>query len=801
MTQLLKYITYFTITLVSLIIIALSGTTLYIATNLPQVDLLSEIKLQTPLRVYSSDGLLIGEFGDKKRIPVSQKEIPSTLKNAFLSAEDANFYEHNGISIKGIGRALIQAISQSETQTGGSTITQQVAKNYFLTPERTIIRKIREIFLAIKIEKKLSKDDILELYVNKIFLGNRAYGVGAAAQVYYGKTIDQLTIAEAAMIAGLPKAPSTSNPIRNPKRALERRNWILARMHKLGYIDDEELIIAQQTPVAAKKHATEIELYAPYVAEAARQKALKTLGEDAIHDGYKIVTTIDSSLQLKAQNALKKGLENYDWRHGYRPRKTILESTDPESINNFLKTTPIIDGIQPAVVTQIDEQQLEVTTVNNEKVLLKDLTDLSIFKPYINEDRKGPTPSSLKAIFSLGSTVYIRPNNTTWEIAQIPQIEGAFIALNPFDGAMLAMVGGYSFKKSKFNRVTQARRQMGSNMKPFIYSAAIHDKLSPASLINDAPIVFDDDNLDKAWRPTNDGGQFLGPTRLRVGLYRSRNLVSIRVLQKIGINYARNYLGRFGFEKYRLPKDLSLSLGSASFSPLEAARAYAVFANHGFLIDPYLIKRIIDIEDNIVYESNPKLACQDCQEQTAITSFKSALNQSPLIDSQLLTQKVNYAPRVIPAEDAFLIDSILRDVTKKGTGWRAGKALKRNDISGKTGTTNGPTDVWFSGYHPSVVAVSWAGFDNNANIGNREYGGTVALPIWIDFMTKALDGKAKEPLKPPKGIVSLLINKESGKRTSPGDPNAIFEYFKKNKLQRLQVEPTTPNQVEIEDIF
>lgn len=804
MTKTIKYIIYVTFTFLCMGIIAITGTILTIAPHLPEVDSLTEIKLQTPLRIYTSKGLLIGEFGDKKRTPINIETIPPQLKNAFLAAEDANFYSHNGISIKGLSRALYQAVAQTGVQTGGSTITQQVAKNYFLTPDRTIIRKIREMLLAVEMEKTLSKDKILELYLNKIFLGNRAYGVVAAAQVYYGKTLNELTLAQSAMLAGLPKAPSSGNPIRNPERALERRDWILSRMLGLGHITEHEFESAVNSTLTAKKHGVEIESYAPYIAEMARQKVANLFGDDALNDGLNVYTTINANLQEKATSALKLGIENYDLRHGMRPFEAHLEEITPKSKKMLFDATPNFGGLIPALVVEVTEKQLILELKDGESVTLNWDDGLSDARSYINENVKGPKPKKAQDIAVIGDLIRIREKNDGYKLAQLPEAEGAIISIDPSNGAIQALVGGYDFYKSKFNRVTQARRQMGSNMKPFIYAAAISKNLNAASIINDAPIVFHDNKLENAWRPTNDGGRFLGPTRLRVALYRSRNLVSIRILKQIGIKYARSYVSRFGFDRRDLPHNLSLALGTASFSPLQAARAYSTFANNGFLIDPFIIEKITDTDSNILYEADPVIACDNCFDKK--TQLETGIYQP--IEDQFTPSKSNIGPeqdkiaeRVLSPEDAFIMDSMLRDVTKKGTGWRAGKSTGRSDIGGKTGTTNGPTDTWFSGYHPNLVTVVWVGFDDNRNMGNREYGGTAALPVWLDLMNFALKDLPVTPLKIPEGITSILINKETGERALPGQSNTIFEYFKEGNTPKSQKKKVIESKVNIQDIF
>ena len=536
----------------------------------------------------------------------------------------------------------------------------------------------------------------------------------------------------------------------------------------------------------------------------ARQKVANLFGDEALNDGLNVYTTINAELQEKATSALKLGIERYDLRHGMRPFEAHLEEITPKTKKMLFDETPKFGGLIPALVVGVTEKQLILELKDGRSVTLNWDDGLSDARSYINENAKGPRPKKAEDVAVIGDLIRITEQGDSYKLAQLPEVEGAIISLDPANGAIQALVGGYDFYKSKFNRVTQARRQMGSNMKPFIYAAAISKNLNAASIINDAPIVFHDNKLENAWRPTNDGGRFLGPTRLRVALYRSRNLVSIRILKQIGIKYARSYVSRFGFDRRDLPHNLSLALGTASFSPLQAARAYSTFANNGFLIDPFLIEKITDTDGNILYEANPEIACDNCFDKK--TQLEAGIYQP--IEDQITPSKSNIgqeqdkiAERVLSPEDAFIMDSMLRDVTKKGTGWRAGKSTGRSDIGGKTGTTNGPTDTWFSGYHPNLVTVVWVGFDDNRNMGNREYGGTAALPIWLDLMNFALKDLPVTPLKIPEGITSILINKETGERALPGQSNTIFEYFKEGNTPKLQKKKVIESRVNIQDIF
>lgn len=738
---------------------------LYLAPQLPDVNSLKEIQLQTPLRIYTRDTKLISEYGEKRRTPVTYSEIPPLFTQAILSAEDDRFYEHGGVDLTSLLRAVGQLVKSGRIQTGGSTITMQVARNYFLTHKQTFTRKFNEILLALHIERALSKDEILELYVNKIFLGNRAYGIEAAARVYYGKSINELTLAQLAMIAGLPKAPSTYNPLVNPERALVRRNWILERMHKLGHIDREALEVASSQPVTASYHGPVVDLPAPYAAEMARQFSLEKFGISAYEDGYSIITTLDSRLQTAAESAVIKGALAYDQRHGFRGAEAHhdIQGLDQSDIHKLLLKEKIIGGLEPAVIVEMAAETITLLVREGVTLDLDWSSQKKLLRPYISENTLGPTPGSPDAVFSRGDLVRLgKQDDNTWQITQLPKNQAALVALRPDDGAILALVGGFDFYASKYNRITQANRQPGSNFKPFIYATALEQGYTAASLVNDAPIVFDDDKLESSWRPENSSGKFYGPTRLREALYQSRNLVSIRLLKALGVNTAINGIERFGFSRDSLPKDLSLALGSHAVKPLSIAQGYAAFANGGFFVEPYLVSEIRDSENHVVYSANPLTVCRDCAPQ------------DPATPASVTTRP---AQRIMEPRIAYIMDSILRDVIQKGTARKA-RVLGRQDIAGKTGTTNGPTDAWFSGYNPGIVATAWLGFDQNLNLGKREYGGSAALPIWIDFMRVALEGVPETLAPQPEGIITVRINPETGKRALPGEKNAIFELFR-----------------------
>jgi len=793
-------------------LLVFSGLFLYLSPKLPAVEALRQVKLQTPLRIYSSDNKLIGEFGEKRRNPITYNEIPQDYINAILAAEDDQFYSHHGVSIKALLRATSQLLQTGHIQTGGSTITMQVARNFFLTRKQTFARKFNEILLALQIERELSKEEILELYINKIYLGNRAYGIQAAARVYYGEDIGELNLAQLAMIAGLPKAPSAYNPIVNPARSLVRRNWILGRMLELDFIDQQLHDEAVNEPITARYHGLNLDLHAPYIAEMARKKAIELFGEAAYTDGYQVYTTVDSRLQQSAQQAVRNGLLTYDKRHGYRGPEQTLESRSDAVEDGFddqhwietLKSLPSFAGLQAAAVTYIGEQEIEALLANGEIIQIPWQNGLRQARAYISENRLGPKPQQAADLFKEGDVIRVsRDSNGQWRLSQIPTAQAALVALNPENGGIKSLVGGLDFHQSHFNRATQAARQPGSNFKPFIYTAALEHGFTPATLVNDAPIVVDDASLEGTWRPENSGGKFLGPTRLRQALYQSRNLVSIRILRSLGINRTIEDMDRFGFDKDKLPRDLSLALGSYGLTPLEVAAGYAIFANGGYRVDPFLVQRIEDLDGETVYHHLPLTVCRDCEmvadaESTEIAADyestpenqEESSNLEELLGAEAAMPRepaLPQAPRVVDERVAYIIDSILRDVIQKGTGRRA-RVLGRKDLAGKTGTTNGPTDAWFSGYSPQIVATTWLGFDQNLLLGRREFGGSAALPIWIDFMRTALEGQPEINRPQPDGLVTVRIDPKSGKRALPSNPNAIFEVFRSANAPEMEEE-------------
>ncbi len=728
------------LTFLILALVTAAGALLYFLPQLPSEEAIKEVRLQVPLRIYTRDGRLMGVFGEQRRIPVHLDEVPEPLRLAFLAAEDDRFYKHPGVDYQGLLRAAFKLLQTGEKRQGGSTITMQVARNFFLSSEKTFTRKIKEILLAFKLEHALDKDTIFELYLNKIYLGHRAYGVAAAAQVYYGKTLDQLTLAEMAMIAGLPKAPSRYNPITDPQRALARRAYVLERMRKLGYIDEQAFQEALRAPLTASLHDFSIEVEAPYAAEMARAFAVERFGEAAYTQGLVVYTTLDPDLQRAARKALRQALLDYDRRHGYRG--PAGHAAGPGDLDRW----PEVGGLVPALVTEVKGQSAVLMAKGRGPVTLP-WEGMAWARPYRTPDRLGPAPKRAGDILKAGDVVYLRPKGDTWALAQPPEVEGALVALSPEDGAILALSGGFDFQRSNFNRVTQAHRQPGSNFKPFIYSAALEKGFTPASLINDAPVVIDG---QVAWRPENYSGRFHGPTRLREALVHSRNLVSIRILRAIGIDYAIAYLERFGFRAKELPRGLSLALGSASVTPLEIARGYAVFANGGHLIAPYLIARIEAMDGTVLWQAEPPRVCEDC---------------------------AHPAPRTITPQNAYLMTSMMKDVIRRGTGRRA-LVLGRRDLAGKTGTTNDQKDAWFSGFNADLVATAWVGFDTPRPLGRRETGARAALPMWIAFMKEALEGRPERSLPRPTGLVTVRIDPHTGLLAAPGQKDALFETFR-----------------------
>lgn len=744
------------------------GMYLYIYPSLPDMTLLKEAPLEQPLQVYTKDNVLIAEFGEKLSIPVKYEKIPPRMIHAFLAAEDSSFFEHNGVSFKGLGRALSESVGGGGAQTGGSTITMQVAKNYYLSPERTLRRKLTEIFLARKIEQTLTKEEIFSLYVNKIFLGKNAYGIGAAAKVYYNKRLDQLTLAEMAMISGLPKAPSKYNPVANPERALERRNWILGRMLQLGFITQQAYATAIQEPIRLNMQAGgRAKERFPYLAELVRAEMVKRFGPQVVNSGYKVYTTVSSSRQAAAEDAVRMGLEAYDRRHGWRG----AEAHD-KPLQDFFAYA----NTWPVKVTKVSSQSFDAVFKDGKSVTVG-WGGMSWARKHFSADRIGNYPSNARQIVQVNDIVRLKPNEdkTSWSLTQIPAVQGQLISLNPNNGAVEAIVGGYDFAQSKFNRAVQGWRQPGSTIKPFIYTLALERGMNPYSVVSDSPL-----SVGK-WHPQNSDGRYLGAITLRKALYLSRNLVSIRLLQSVGLDRARNYLVHFGLIEDRIPRNLTIALGTPQVLPIQMATGYAAFANGGFRIQPYVIDKVVDPDGEVLFEADPLYACASCQgkppaEQAAadspategkdqvveVTNSKDAKKLKTTVltaDSQTETKAelpvsaavktpepadpnapvktYRQAERIVKASAAFDMANILKDVIIHGTG-RAALKLGRDDLGGKTGTTNDAKDAWFAGFNADLVTITWVGFDQPRTLGRREYGGVAALPIWIKYMDDAL---------------------------------------------------------------
>jgi penicillin-binding protein 1A len=757
--------------------------------TLPSIDTIREIQLQVPLRVFAIDGQLIGEYGDYRRSITDIDDIPQPLIDAVLAAEDANFFKHHGVDFKGIARAAVSNLRSGGHGQGASTITMQVARNYFLSREKTYTRKLKEILLSFKLEQKLSKSEILELYLNKIFLGHRSYGFQAAALFYFDKPLRDLSLAETAMLAGLPKAPSRNNPLSNPENAQDRRNYVLGRMQELGYVTPEQYESAIASVVTAKRHASPVDIDAPYVAEMARDYIYDKYGDRAYQAGFQIFTTIHANNQIAANNALRKGLIDYEERHSYRGVLTHVDPAtieDSEALIQLLNTFPDSAGVQPALIIAVDADIVQAYT--------PELGQINIDTAGWSWITKNPT-----TIFTVGDVVYIRPmiNDEKLEafaITQLPEIAGAIVSLNPNDGAILALSGGFDYYLGKFNRATQAKRQPGSNLKPFIYSAALNNGFTASSLVSGAPIVVED-SIEGTWRPQNYSGKFFGPTRVRYALTVSMNLVSVRLLRAMGIPVVLDHLESLGFNRKQLPKGLSLALGTAAMTPLEIARAYSIFANGGYQVEPYFIARVEDQNGEIIEYSNRQKLCEEC-EFSELELAKDPDAKDP-----------RFARQVLSPENVFIMNSIMRGVIKTGTG-RSAMQLGRNDLAGKTGTTNDFNDAWFSGFNPDVVTTAWVGYDQPKSLGKSESGARAALPIWIDYMRVALDGVAERNIAIPETVVSGYVSEETGEAVPSDHPKAYEEYFImgtepqiNTTNSELERQFDQPNENKVEDLF
>jgi len=794
--NILKLLIIVTFVMILLLLATSVGGYMYLNPKLPSIEGLSDVQLQVPLRIYSSDGALMGEFGEKRRTPKKLEEIPERMKQAFLAAEDDRFFEHPGVDYQGILRAVFNLVLTGERGQGGSTITMQLARNFYLSSEKTYLRKLNEILLALKIERELSKEKILELYLNKIYLGNRSYGVAAAAQIYYGKDLDELSLAQVAMIAGLPKAPSTYNPIVNPERATIRRGYVLSRMYQLEQISKQEYETSRTAPVTARRHHSPIGVYAPYVNEMVRAEIVKQFGDEAYNRGLNVYTTVKKRLQLAANDSIWNGLVGYDKRHGFRGvvRHVDIEDNTDEELVNILEDDEKYGRFLPALITEVNDDiaapapavagEPATTPEDNRSAiaLLKDGKRVRIpwegiqwAREYVSVNRVGDELKTVSEVIKPGDVVWLAYDKVAgWSLAQVPEVQGALVSVDPNTGAIQALTGGFNFEHSKFNRAVQMKRQAGSGFKPFVYASALDKGHTPASLINDAPVVFEDEALEGAWRPENYSGKTFGPTRLRVALYKSRNLVSIRLLQSVGVSHAIKFADNFGFDPSSLRHDLSLALGSAEVSPLQQARGYSVFANGGYLIEPYVIQRIVDSDGDVLYEADPVVACTSCVIEEQRWS-------SSIVEDDTLAKLPKQAERTLEPRLAFQMNSMLQDVILRGTGVRA-MSLGRNDLAGKTGTTNDQRDAWFNGYNPDLVTITWVGFDQLKPLGNREAASRAALPVWMDFMKVALAGKPQRLLQRPEGLVTMKINAETGQAAADTDTNTVFEIFRSENV-------------------
>ncbi|MDE4455936.1 penicillin-binding protein 1A [Psychrobacter sp. DAB_AL62B] len=823
------------------------GMAMYLSPTLPSTQEIKTANLEMPLQIYSSDDKLIGQYGNRLSLPITFDEIPEDLTHAFLAAEDASFFQHSGISIKGLGRAVTEVVTDDDSQTGGSTITMQVAKNYFLSSERTLNRKLTELFLARKIEDELSKNDILTLYVNKIYLGEGAYGIRAAAKKYYSKSLESLTIAEMAMLAGLPKAPSKYNPVANPSRALTRRNWIIGRMHELGYINKAQHDEAINAPIGINLYQEKLDVNMPYLAEMTRSALVDRYGEQVMHGGWRVRLTVDSKAQTDAEAAVLTGLVAYEHRHGWRG----AEAND-EPLENFRRYS----NMSPAKVTKVNSRSFEATMPSGESITVN-WSGMSWARKYISADRIGYFPSNASQIVSKNDIIRLIPTaNGGWQLGQIPKVQGSLVSLNPETGAVRALIGGFDFNHSKFNRALQGWRQPGSTIKPLVYTAALEKGYRPDSIVSDRPIQVGD------WKPKNSDGRFLGDITLRRGLYLSRNLVSIRLLQAIGISDVRNLLDEFGLDKEKLPTTLSLALGAGQATPLQMATAYATFANGGHRVQPYFIEQIYNYNNKLLFQANPQQACALCFNDQLDDVNKKLLedyelkkeNDSKAVDSsdekarskanssnenpdsdinvengdstskaskemdlsiydaspesdRLKAPVIQYvraeqAPRILKPRVAFEMADILRDVVQRGTAFKA-KSLGRDDIGGKTGTTNEAKDAWFAGFHPTNATVVWMGFDQPSTLGRREYGGVAALPVWMDFMKAQLkdtphqwvsiNNRAKSK-KQKQSIIEMI---DEGVTDLEDEDADIGKSEKPVKTTTQQRQPPTPKPVEM----
>jgi penicillin-binding protein 1A len=765
---------------------------------LPDVDSLRDVQLQVPLRVYTRDGKLLAAIGEQRRIPVRYEQLPKKLILAFLATEDDRFFRHHGVDWQGILRAAVANLKAGGIRQGASTITMQVARDMFLTPRRDMKRKMSEIYISLLMEAEFTKEEIFSLYVNKIFLGQRAYGVGAAAEVYFGKSLDQLTVAEMATLAGIPTAPSVVNPVASAEAAKVRRAHVLGRMLDLNYITHAEYDEARLSPMESRLHGSSIEADAPYVAEMVRNEMQAKYGDGVYTAGYKVFTTIDSRLQAAATVALRTGLLEYDRRHGFRgatSKVDISKLASPKDLEGQLEEFPVIGGLRPAIVEKVEAKSA--------KIYVKDIGEadlpwekLSWARRELPDEKVDRAPTQASDILARGDVIYtVGRTAQSLLFVQVPEAQSALVSVDPKDGAVVALVGGFDYFQSKFNRVTQARRQPGSGFKPFVYAAAFDKGFTPASIVLDAPIVIDEAGMEQAWRPHEDTNKFYGPIRLREALVYSRNLVSVRLMRAIGGDYTWNYVTRFGFDKSQLPNDLTLALGTAELSPLQMAIGYSTFANGGYKVSSYYIDRVEDANGKVLQQSTPALACFQCDRATdppppakgaatAAGARAAQLDEAPH-DGKTMIPVKNLAPQIIKPQVAYLLADMMKDVIRRGTGVRA-RSLNRDDIAGKTGTTNDHHDAWFNGFNGDIVTTVWTGFDQDRSLGDGEEGARVSVPIWTYFMHEALARAPRHGVPVPDGIVAARISRETGLLASSDNPNSIVEYFIEGNLPKSE---------------
>jgi penicillin-binding protein 1A len=769
----------------------------YLRPALPDVASLRDVQLQVPLRVYTRDGRLMAAIGDQRRIPVLYDQLPKKLIQAFLATEDDRFFQHHGVDWQGILRAAVANFKAGKISQGASTITMQVSRDMFLTPKRDMKRKMSEVYISLLMETEFTKEEIFSLYVNKIFLGQRSYGVAAAAEVYFGKTLDQLSIAEMATLAGIPTAPSVVNPVASAEAAKVRRTHVLGRMRELNYITQAEYEQASGSPMESRLHGPTIEVDAPYVAEMVRNEMQGKYGDSIYTAGYRVFTTIDARLESAATVALRTGLLEYDRRHGWRGATAKVElpkSSTGAEMELELEEFPVIGGLRPAIVQSVEAKTAKIYVKNLGEVLLP-WEKMAWARRELPDEKVDRAPTQASDIFSRGDVIYTVGNTReSLQFVQVPEAQSALVSVDPKDGAVVALVGGFDFFQSKFNRVTQARRQPGSGFKPFVYAAAFDKGFTPASVVMDAPIVIDEAGMEQAWRPKENEGKFFGPIRLREAMTHSRNLVSVRLMREIGGDYTWHYVQRFGFDKSQLPNDLTMALGTASLSPLQMANAYATFANGGYKVTSYYIDRIEDAGGKTLLRAAPALACSDCGRvwEPAAAPVKSGSGTRPslldqgLHDGRTVIPTDNLAPQVLRPQIAYLLSDMMADVIKHGTGMAA-RVLNRDDIAGKTGTTNDQHDAWFNGFNGDLVTTVWTGFDQDRSLGSGEEGAHAALPIWVYFMHDALAGAPRHGVPVPDGIVTVRISPDSGLLASSENPNGIMEKFIEGNLPKTEV--------------